>query len=120
MGPPGSLYTGGYYHGKLVFPKEYPFKAPSIYMLTPNGRFKVTIVRAERVGVWTFTLMLTSPYNDADNFSRDIVTFIFHFVKNTSFTGHFIVCSSPKIYIATVDIMLTNDVMLFARHNPSL
>ena len=41
MGPPASLYTGGYYHGKLVFPKEYPFKAPSIYMLTPNGRFKV-------------------------------------------------------------------------------
>lgn len=40
MGPPGSLYDGGYYHGKLVFPKEYPFKAPSIYMVTPNGRFK--------------------------------------------------------------------------------
>lgn len=42
MGPPASLYTGGYYHGKLVFPKEYPFKAPSIYMLTPNGRFKTS------------------------------------------------------------------------------
>ena len=32
--------TGGYYHGKLVFPREYPFKPPSIYMATPNGRFK--------------------------------------------------------------------------------
>jgi len=40
MGPPSSLYEGGYYHGKLVFPKEYPFKAPSIYIITPNGRFK--------------------------------------------------------------------------------
>ena len=47
MGPPGSLYEGGYYHGKLVFPKEYPFKAPSIYMVTPNGRFKVTIFLVE-------------------------------------------------------------------------
>lgn len=31
---------GGYYHGKLVFPREFPFKPPSIYMITPNGRFK--------------------------------------------------------------------------------
>ena len=43
MGPPGSLYDSGYYHGKLVFPKEYPFKAPSIFMITPNGRFKVNL-----------------------------------------------------------------------------
>lgn len=32
--------AGGYYHGKLVFPREFPFKPPSIYMITPNGRFK--------------------------------------------------------------------------------
>jgi len=39
-GPEGSPYEGGTYHGKLVFPKEYPFKPPAIYMITPNGRFK--------------------------------------------------------------------------------
>jgi len=39
-GPEKSLYEGGYYHGKLVFPTEFPFKPPSIYMITPNGRFK--------------------------------------------------------------------------------
>ncbi|XP_065842423.1 ubiquitin-conjugating enzyme E2 J2-like [Oscarella lobularis] len=39
-GPEDSLYSGGYYHGKLVFPREFPFKPPSIYMTTPNGRFK--------------------------------------------------------------------------------
>mmetsp|Transcript_16949 Transcript_16949/g.21447 ORF Transcript_16949/g.21447 Transcript_16949/m.21447 type:complete len:231 (-) Transcript_16949:165-857(-) len=33
-------YEGGYYWGKLVFPKEYPLKPPSVIMLTPNGRFK--------------------------------------------------------------------------------
>ena len=32
-------YEGGFYHGKLVFPEQYPEKAPSIYMLTPSGRF---------------------------------------------------------------------------------
>jgi len=40
QGPPDSPYEGGFYHGKLIFPFEYPFKPPSIYMLTPNGRFK--------------------------------------------------------------------------------
>jgi len=39
-GPEESPYFGGYYHGTLVFPREFPFKPPSIYMLTPNGRFK--------------------------------------------------------------------------------
>ncbi|GAB1607918.1 ubiquitin-conjugating enzyme E2 J2-like [Argonauta hians] len=40
VGPENSPYEGGMYHGKLVFPREYPFKPPSIYMLTPSGRFK--------------------------------------------------------------------------------
>lgn len=39
-GPETTPYEGGHYHGKLVFPKEFPFKPPSIYMITPNGRFK--------------------------------------------------------------------------------
>ncbi|KAL5015343.1 hypothetical protein ScPMuIL_009613 [Solemya velum] len=39
-GPENSPYEGGIYHGKLVFPREFPFKPPSIYMVTPNGRFK--------------------------------------------------------------------------------
>lgn len=40
-GPEKTPYEGGFYHGKLVFPGEYPFAPPSIYMTTPNGRFKV-------------------------------------------------------------------------------
>jgi len=39
-GPEDSLYRAGLYHGKLVFPSEFPFKPPSIFMITPNGRFK--------------------------------------------------------------------------------
>ncbi|XP_043257517.1 ubiquitin-conjugating enzyme E2 J2 [Colletes gigas] len=40
-GPEGTPYEGGFYHGKLIFPGEFPFQPPSIYMRTPNGRFKV-------------------------------------------------------------------------------
>jgi ubiquitin-conjugating enzyme E2 J2 len=38
-GAQGSEYEGGVYHGKLVFPPQYPFKPPSISLFTPNGRF---------------------------------------------------------------------------------
>ena len=38
-GPKDTPYTGGSYHGKLIFPSEYPYKPPAIMMLTPNGRF---------------------------------------------------------------------------------
>lgn len=39
-GTSGSPYEGGHYHGCLKFPPEYPMKPPSVYMTTPNGRFK--------------------------------------------------------------------------------
>jgi ubiquitin-conjugating enzyme E2 J2 len=39
-GPRGSPYEGGKYHGKLIFPAAYPYKPPSIMMITPSGRFK--------------------------------------------------------------------------------
>jgi len=40
FGPKGTPYEGGVYHGKIVFPPEYPNKPPSIQMITPNGRFQ--------------------------------------------------------------------------------
>jgi ubiquitin-conjugating enzyme E2 J2 len=33
-------YEGGFYHGKLIFPQEYPLKPPGIMMITPSGRFQ--------------------------------------------------------------------------------
>jgi ubiquitin-conjugating enzyme E2 J2 len=38
-GASGTPFEGGIYHGKLVFPPNYPFKPPSISIFTPNGRF---------------------------------------------------------------------------------
>ena len=40
-GPADTPYEGGLYIGKLIFPSEYPMKAPSIHMLTPSGRFQI-------------------------------------------------------------------------------
>jgi len=40
-GSPASPYEGGEYHGRLLFPPEYPMKPPSVFMLTPSGRFEV-------------------------------------------------------------------------------
>jgi len=33
-------YTGGMYLGKISFPPQYPFKAPTLKFITPNGRFE--------------------------------------------------------------------------------
>jgi ubiquitin-conjugating enzyme E2 J2 len=38
-GSPNTPYANGVYHGKLIFPKEYPLKPPSVLMITPSGRF---------------------------------------------------------------------------------
>ncbi|XP_065837843.1 ubiquitin-conjugating enzyme E2 J1-like [Oscarella lobularis] len=40
-GPPDSPYEGGIYHGRILFPPEYPMKPPSVILLTPNGRFEL-------------------------------------------------------------------------------
>lgn len=36
-------YTDGVYMGEIKFPKDYPFSAPVINMLTPNGRFQAGV-----------------------------------------------------------------------------
>lgn len=33
-------YVGGYYIGKITFPKEYPWKPPAIRVMTDSGRFE--------------------------------------------------------------------------------
>jgi len=38
-GAKGTDYEEGFYHGKIIFTTDYPFRPPSIMLLTPNGRF---------------------------------------------------------------------------------
>ena len=49
-GAKGSPFEGGWYHGVVLFPKEYPYKPPSITMITPNGRFKVVLIKIFQSG----------------------------------------------------------------------
>jgi len=39
-GSSGTPYQEGVYWGKLLFPREYPLKPPSVIMMTPSGRFQ--------------------------------------------------------------------------------
>lgn len=34
-------YSGGYYHGALELPTDYPFSPPKLKFFTPSGRFEV-------------------------------------------------------------------------------
>lgn len=40
-GAKDTTFEGGYYHGRLLFRPNFPFSPPTIYMITPNGRFEV-------------------------------------------------------------------------------
>ena len=40
-GPDGTEFEGGLYHFRILLPSEYPFRPPSIMMLTPSGRFEL-------------------------------------------------------------------------------
>jgi|TARA_B110000977_G_scaffold5843_1_gene8228 ubiquitin-conjugating enzyme E2 J2 len=40
VGDEASEFKGGQYHGKVTFPSQYPFRPPSIVMVTPSGRFQ--------------------------------------------------------------------------------
>ncbi len=41
QGSKDTPYEGGLYAGKIVFPEDYPFKAPSFFMLSESGRFEI-------------------------------------------------------------------------------
>ncbi|KAJ7582919.1 non-canonical ubiquitin conjugating enzyme 1 [Mycena floridula] len=40
-GPAGTEFEGGLYHVRILLPAEYPFRPPSLMVLTPNGRFEL-------------------------------------------------------------------------------
>jgi len=39
-GPLETEYEGGWYHGRLILPKQYPYKPPKVQLLTESGRFE--------------------------------------------------------------------------------
>lgn len=40
-GPTDTPFSTGKYHGKIILPSEFPFRPPSVMILTPNGRWEL-------------------------------------------------------------------------------
>jgi len=51
-GPTGTEFEGGLYHFRILLPAEYPFRPPSLMMLTPNGRFELNTKVGNRPFTW--------------------------------------------------------------------
>merc|ERR1712159_560605 len=68
-GPPSSPYEGGWYVMRIKFTPAYPYEAPAVMMLTPNGRF------AENQSVCT-TESLQESWNPAWNATTLTIWFL--------------------------------------------
>ena len=45
LGPSGTDFEGGLYHGRIILPTEYPMKPPSIILLTVRKGQAAVVVR---------------------------------------------------------------------------
>ena len=65
QGPEDSQYKGGYYLGKIIHAKNYPFAPPNFIMLTPSGRFMInkkicTTATSYHKSEWDSSLNMTT------------------------------------------------------------
>ncbi|CAF2496778.1 unnamed protein product [Rotaria sp. Silwood2] len=100
-GPNDTPYHGGIYQGKIIFPFEYPFKPPSIYMLTPNGRFQTNK---------SLCLTITSYHPDSWNPSWSISSILngfLSFMCDTSPTHGSIQTNYAQKYIKPANVFVS-------------
>jgi ubiquitin-conjugating enzyme E2 J2 len=71
-GASGTYYEGGYYHGRIDFPADFPFSPPSIIMFTPSGRFEVNT---------KLCLSITAYHSEKWNPSWTVSTILMGFVS---------------------------------------
>lgn len=55
----GTEFEGGLYHFRILLPAEYPFRPPSLMMLTPNGRFELNTKVCSDNDLFRFRLTFT-------------------------------------------------------------
>lgn len=96
FGAPKTPYEGGIYQGKLLFPKDFPFKPPAILMLTPNGRFQVRIGFSEIFFVKKIRKSITNSCTTKNFVKSKILNFSSKKYKKTISKKN--VGSSEKIY----------------------
>jgi len=88
-------YTQGYYHGKLLFPTEYPTKPPNLIFLTPNGRFKPQ----EKICL-SFTSYHPETWSISWNVENMLIGLISFMYTEEMTTGAVITSSKEKINLA--------------------
>ncbi|EGR34085.1 transcription factor family protein, putative [Ichthyophthirius multifiliis] len=75
-------FVGGYYHGILNLPPEYPLKPPTIKLITPNGRF------AEGQNICTnFTSFHTEQWESSWNIEKMLIAIVSFMNDNEMSTG---------------------------------
>eukprot|EP00040_Diaphanoeca_grandis_P031520 m.188599 g.188599 ORF g.188599 m.188599 type:complete len:222 (+) comp32350_c0_seq1:95-760(+) len=84
-------YEGGYYHGKLLFPEQYPFKPPGIMMLTPSGRFQCATRLC--LSMSDFHPDQWNPAWNVESILKGLVSFM---VENTATAGSIVTSSAEK------------------------
>ncbi|KAF8710406.1 UBC-like protein, partial [Rhizoctonia solani] len=63
-GAPDTEFEGGLYHCRILLPAEYPFRPPSIMVLTPNGRFVLVSPTVSMYGLCIISPYLSRQYPD--------------------------------------------------------
>jgi len=76
VGPKDSLYKGGVFIIKLLFPKEYPNKAPEIIFLTPIYHLNVKPKKLETPSLGFASLNITNLWKSGTT-AREVLTQIY-------------------------------------------
>ncbi|CAI5758260.1 unnamed protein product [Candida verbasci] len=95
ISPPSHPYADGQFHGILRFPPEYPFKPPSIIMITPNGRFEVNTRLCLSMSDYH-----VDTWNPAWSVSTILIGLMSFMLGNESTTGSISTTDSIKVKLA--------------------
>ena len=84
-------YKDGFYIGKIVFPRDYPFSPPDVFFFTPNGRFEIN-----KKICFSFTSFHPETWNPFWNISNMLIGIISFMYENSKTHGGLETCSLIK------------------------
>jgi len=109
-GPTGTPYEGGLYLGKIKFPPEYPFKPPSILMITPNGRFETN--KRLCLSMSDYHPETWDPLWSVGSILNGLLSFM---LENTPTLGSLKTSESEKRRLATISLEFNQTIPIFRK-----
>jgi len=88
-------FAGGKYIGKIVLAQDYPYSSPTIFMLTPNGRFKVNFEKGICASFTNRHPELYNPLWSIENILKGFLSFFLDLNERTD--GELRNCSRQDI-----------------------